>query len=176
VYAENFALVWRGLARLGTPAESLEDAVQDVFLVVHRKYAEFRGRSAFTTWLYGIAVRVAKDHRRAETRHRRRVREFQHAAEHLVQQTESPVELVQAREAAQIVQNLLEQLPEAQRELLVLVELEQLPIGQASKILGIGLRTAQRRLQRARSEFDALLAAEHTAQAVNTSPQSRVTP
>jgi len=41
-----------------------EDAMQDVFLVVHRRLAEFEGRAKLSTWLFGICLRVAKDHRR----------------------------------------------------------------------------------------------------------------
>jgi RNA polymerase sigma-70 factor, ECF subfamily len=154
VYDEHFALVWRGLARLGTPDANLEDAVQDVFLVVHRRYAEFAARSSFTTWIYGIAVKVAKDHRRAAARHQRRVREWQSAAAHDNAFADSPADVAQEREAARLVQSLLEELPEEHRELLVLVELEQLALSEAAQALGLGLRTAQRRLRQARALFD----------------------
>ena len=69
IYAEHVAMVWRALRRLGVPETSIEDAVQDVFLVAHRRAGEFEGRSSVKTWLYGIALRVAKDHRRAAMCH-----------------------------------------------------------------------------------------------------------
>ena len=47
------------------PARLLDDAVQDVWLVVHRKLAEFDGRSALSTWLFGICINVARSRRRA---------------------------------------------------------------------------------------------------------------
>ena len=81
VYRENFSTVWRGLRRLGVPERSLEDAAQDVFLIVHRRANDFEGRSSVRTWIYGIAVRVAKDYRRAEARHSQRVEQL---AAHLV--------------------------------------------------------------------------------------------
>ena len=68
VFVHHFDFVWRSLGRLGVPPEGIEDAAQDVFLVVHRRLADFEGRSSLTTWLYGIALRVARDHRRRQRR------------------------------------------------------------------------------------------------------------
>ena len=65
VYDENFRFVWRSLRRLGVREGDVPDAVQDIFLIVHRKLGEFEGRSKVTTWLFGICLRVARDRRRA---------------------------------------------------------------------------------------------------------------
>src|SRR5687767_4756436 len=65
IYERYFDFVWRNVRRMGVPAEAVDDAVQDVFLVVHRRLAEFEGRSAMETWLFGILMRVARDHRRS---------------------------------------------------------------------------------------------------------------
>ena len=59
VYDEHASFVWRTLRLLGVPPAGLEDAVQEVFLVVHRRLAGFEGRSSIRTWLYAIARRVA---------------------------------------------------------------------------------------------------------------------
>jgi DNA-directed RNA polymerase specialized sigma24 family protein len=64
VYATYFDFVWTSLRRLGVAESSLDDAVQDAFLVVHRQFGGFDGRSRLKTWLFGIALRVARDHRR----------------------------------------------------------------------------------------------------------------
>jgi RNA polymerase sigma-70 factor (ECF subfamily) len=70
VYQEHFRFVWRSLRRLGVRESDVADAVQDVFVVVHRKIADFEGRSKVTTWLFGICLRVARDRRRlAHVRH-----------------------------------------------------------------------------------------------------------
>src|SRR6185369_14121679 len=68
IYREHFDFVWRSLRRMGVPPTSMDDAAQDVFLVVHRKLAGFQGRSSVKTWLFGIVARVAHDHRRSEKR------------------------------------------------------------------------------------------------------------
>jgi RNA polymerase sigma-70 factor (ECF subfamily) len=68
VYAAQVDFTWRMLERLGVPTPQLEDAVQDVFIVVHRQLARFRSESSLKTWVGGIAVRVAHDYRRAAFR------------------------------------------------------------------------------------------------------------
>ena len=65
VYEEHFRFVWRSLRRLGVPESDVADAVQDVFLVVHRRLGDFEGRSKVSTWLYGISLRVARDRKRS---------------------------------------------------------------------------------------------------------------
>ena len=44
VYDQYFDFAWRNLRRLGVPPAQLDDAVQDTFVVVHRRLAEFEGR------------------------------------------------------------------------------------------------------------------------------------
>src|SRR5258706_5659068 len=64
VYAEQFAFVWRNLRRLGVAPAQLDDATQDVFLVVHRKLAEIV-EETLRPFLFGVVRRVAADHRRS---------------------------------------------------------------------------------------------------------------
>jgi RNA polymerase sigma factor (sigma-70 family) len=70
LFDAHCAFVWRVLARHGLGPSELPDACQEVFLIVHRRRDAFEGRSAFRTWLYGIAVRVAQAFRKRA--HRRR--------------------------------------------------------------------------------------------------------
>src|SRR5262245_11433026 len=64
VYSAHFRYVWRSLRGLGVAEHAVEDAAHDVFLVVQRKLAEFDGEHALlTTWLYEIALRVARRYR-----------------------------------------------------------------------------------------------------------------
>ena len=67
-YDEYARFVWRALVRLGVADRDVEDVVQEVFLVVHRRAAEFRQESTMRTWVYGIAVHVARNYRRTGTR------------------------------------------------------------------------------------------------------------
>ena len=72
VYAEHVAFVWRTLRTFGVAESQIEDAVQDVFVVVHRRLPEWEARAAMTTWLFAIARRVASTHRRRAVDHRDR--------------------------------------------------------------------------------------------------------
>src|SRR5687767_9349568 len=56
IYAQHFRGIWRTLRRLGVSDAQLDDAAQDVFVVVHRKLHAFDGRS-LRGWLFAIAVR-----------------------------------------------------------------------------------------------------------------------
>src|SRR5262245_5550378 len=64
VYADHCDFVWRTLQHLGVRGADLEDLMQEVFVVVHRKLDGFDGRSRITTWLFGISLRVVGRHRR----------------------------------------------------------------------------------------------------------------
>jgi len=157
LYREHFALAWRGLKRLGVPEAALEDAVQDVFLVLHRRLDEFEERSSLKTFLFGIVVRVAKDHRRARARYQRRISGFAEQLEVNPSPSRTPADEAERREANRILHAVLARLEDEQREVLVLVELEELPMRDAAEALGIRIRTCQRRLQAARAAFEAAL-------------------
>lgn len=155
------ALAWRVLRRLGVGEHVVADAVQDALVVVHRRLPEFRGQSKFETWVYGILLRVASDYRR---KHRRAARVFSNVEVRLDQdvqsETANPFEQLEQQEAADFIKGLLEQLPEAAREVFVLVELEELSLGAAAHVLNISESTAKSRLRSARKGFDTALKRE----------------
>jgi DNA-directed RNA polymerase specialized sigma24 family protein len=64
IYREHFDLVWRSLRHLGVTPPALDDAVQEVWMVVYRQLPQFEGRSRVTTWLFGVALNVARSQRR----------------------------------------------------------------------------------------------------------------
>jgi RNA polymerase sigma-70 factor, ECF subfamily len=157
IYAEHFSMVWRGLRRLGVPETSIEDAVQDVFLVVHRRLAEFEGRSSITTWLYGIMLRVAKDHRRTQARQALKAERAQFLSLTSLA-TSTPIDDAERREANQVVHAILAELREDHREVLVLVEMEGLSVRDTAAVLGLHVRACQRRLRAAFAAFEKNLA------------------
>jgi hypothetical protein len=71
LYLLYFGFTWRVLGHLGVPQHAIDDAVQELWLVVHRRLPAFEARSSLKTWLFGIALNVARNHRRAEDRRQR---------------------------------------------------------------------------------------------------------
>lgn len=149
VYADHVAFVWRVLRACGVPAEQLEDAAQDVFVVVHRRLPEFEGRSAITTWLFSITRRVAASHRR---------RGAQPLAPTAVPDTasaSSPFDDVARSEAAATIAAILDHMDEDKRLVFALVEIEQMSVADVARLLDINTNTAHSRLRLARAEFAA---------------------
>jgi RNA polymerase sigma-70 factor (ECF subfamily) len=147
VYTAHAPAIWRTLRRLGVADAQLDDAIQDVFLVVHRRCKQFEGRCNLRTWIIGIAVRVAKDYRRAAVRHARRLDRLALCLASGRDVATCPVDANERREASELLHGLLAALPDEQRDVLVLVELEELTVREAADALGLGVRTCQRRLR-----------------------------
>jgi RNA polymerase sigma-70 factor (ECF subfamily) len=150
VYDSYFPYVWRSVQRLGVPSSQVDDVVQEIFLVVHRRLADFEARSTLKTWLYGIALRVARVHR---TRYRRAQG---HALDlDLVRAPEEsrPDERAANAEAVLLVHTVLDGLDDDQREVFVLAELEQLSAPEIARALDEKLNTVYSRLRLARAAF-----------------------
>lgn len=145
--------MWRNVRRLGVPDASVDDVVQDVLLVVHRRFHEFEWRSTIETWLFAILIRVVHSHRRSIKR--------SHNVETLDQQLSETlasgdlVKDMERRDAARLLHQLLDRLPDERREVVVAVEIEQMSIAEAAEALGIPLTTAQMRLRVGRRELAA---------------------
>jgi RNA polymerase sigma-70 factor (ECF subfamily) len=155
VYAMHGAFVWRSLRALGVPASQVDDAVQDVFVVVHQKLGTFLGPAKIQTWLFEIARRVASQYRRTAGRDGLSEPLDSVAA---VAGKIGTFEEASRNEASALVLSLLSELDEAKRELLVLVELEQISIPDVAALLNIPLNTAYSRVRLARRAFSAALA------------------
>jgi RNA polymerase sigma-70 factor, ECF subfamily len=70
LYEEYFDFTWRVLRNLVVHPRLLDDAVQELWTVVHTRLESFEQRSSVRTWLFGIALNVARNQRRSESRHR----------------------------------------------------------------------------------------------------------
>jgi RNA polymerase sigma-70 factor, ECF subfamily len=160
-YQEHFEFVWRSLRALGVDDSALEDAVQDVFLIVHRKLDGFEARSAMPTWLYGIVKHVAYNHRR---RRGRKDRPLAPLPTVLPAEGPEPEQQVADREAWRFVRAFLERLDASQREVFVLCELEQLPAPEVAELVGAKVNTVYSRLRAARDSFRKALSEHKEAQ------------
>lgn len=151
VFTEYGPFVWRSVRYLGIREADIEDVCQEVFIVVHRKLPEFEGRSTIRTWLYGICLRVARDHRaRAHVRR-------ETTTDTLPGQATPPEqEEHRARvEARHQLQELLDELDDVKREVFVLYELEELPMAEVAEAVGCPMQTAYSRLHAARKVMEA---------------------
>jgi RNA polymerase sigma-70 factor (ECF subfamily) len=145
IYRRNVAFVWRSLARLGVPECDLPDAAHDVFIVVHRRLGEFDARSRITTWLYGIALRVASDRRRkAATRY-----EVFGADVDPVREAEP----FQPDDRRALLARALDAMTLEQRAVFTLFELEGMTGEEVALLLEIPVATAHSRLRLARETF-----------------------
>lgn len=166
VYRECFPMVWRGLRRLGVPEAHTDDAAQEVFLRVHCHLATFEGRASIRSWVYGIAVNVAREHRRRA----RTVARYEapagtdegaelHAptAAHRTASQRLPDDVVAAREALRLLDAALDALDDDRRAVLVLADWEELTAPEISAALGVNVNTVYTRLRQARADFESAL-------------------
>jgi RNA polymerase sigma-70 factor (ECF subfamily) len=155
IYRDHFPFVWRLAHRLGVADGQLEDAVQDVFIVVHRRLPDFEGRSSVRTWLASIVRRVVADYRRAKTRKPALSRaRTDTEVDDLQTAHATPEEGVMAREAARILYTLLDELDDDKREIFILAELEQWSLADIAVTTGLNVNTVSSRLRLARENFE----------------------
>jgi len=156
VYDEYFPFVWRMLWRLGVWPSSVADAAQDVFVVVDRRLADLRAPELAQSFIYGIVVRVAGDYRRVQ---RRKGLVGAADSEQLPDSGATDAhQYVEHKQALALLDRLLDELAEDRREVLVLVELEELSVPQVAQLLGANTNSVYTRLRRARQDFEQALA------------------
>lgn len=156
LYTEHADFVRSAVIRLGGPHVDADDLVHDVFVVALRKLPEFAGRSAVTTWLYGIAIKVVADARRKAKL--RRFLGLDAAPEPIGGRT--PAELFEHREASVTLYRILDGLGEKKRAAFILYEIEGLSGEEIAEAVDCPLKTVWTRLHHARREVSAALGRE----------------
>jgi RNA polymerase sigma-70 factor (ECF subfamily) len=157
VYEKHFDFVWRSARRLGAFEASLDDVTQEIFVVVFRRLREFEGRASLRTWLFGITLHIVRNHLRTATRkYPHALRESKQAdVEALLEREDKgPEAAAMVAEEVSVLYHLLDQLDQDKREVFVLVEIEEISIGEAAALLGLNANTAASRLRYARLEFN----------------------
>jgi RNA polymerase sigma-70 factor, ECF subfamily len=152
LYDAHVHYVWRCLRRLGVREADLTDVTQKVFLTAFVKLPEFEGRSQLSSWLFGICQRLASDYRRSAFVRREVATDtaqfdrYPDAVEDLVQRSD-------ARRRASVAEAILDKLPEEQRVVFVLFELEELSGEEIAALLSLSVGTVRSRLRLARELF-----------------------
>ena len=148
------------LRMVGDPDDAA-DMTQETFIKAYRALSGFRGDSKFSSWLYRIASNVCLDFLRSRSRHPQvslsTVDEDGQAPVELPDMRQNPEEQLMKKLGMEAVRRGLEQLPEQQRQILVLRELGGLSYAELAQTLGLEEGTVKSRIFRARKRLCALL-------------------
>ena len=148
------------LRMVGDP-EDAADMTQETFIKAYRALSSFRGDSKFSSWLYRIASNVCLDFLRSRSRHPQvslsTVDEDDRTTFELPDMSRNPEEQLMKKLSMEAVRRGLEQLPEQQRQILVLRELGGLSYAELAQTLGLEEGTVKSRIFRARKRLCAIL-------------------
>ncbi len=156
MYAAWFADVLRWIRALGAPPADHDDLAQDVFVVVHRRLADFDGRN-MGGWLYRITVNQVRDHRRL-----RWIRSVFKLSVPVSEQLEAPgptpIMAVETRERRRLLETLMDGLSDAQRATFMLFEVDGYTADEIAEFQQTPVNTVRTRIHRARKRLLATIA------------------
>jgi RNA polymerase sigma-70 factor, ECF subfamily len=152
LYARHHRQVARQLVFL-VPKEELEDVLQDVFVEVFRSIRRFEGKSAFSTWLYRVAVHVAMKSRRKRARSRM---DLVDDVPEGVDEKPLQIEVSLSAERQARVEAHLAKLSPKKRAVLVMHDIQGIEASRIAEILDTNVLTVRTRLFYARRELEAL--------------------
>jgi RNA polymerase sigma-70 factor (ECF subfamily) len=141
--------VYRTLRRLGTPPSEVDDLAQEVFLALRRSWIEYDPSRPLRPYLFGIAFRIASAH------HRKHNREVAFGVVELGDTGQSPDEALQNKQARALVLAALERIPLPRRAVLVMHDIDDVPVREVAAALDLPLFTVYSRLRKARRELEA---------------------
>ena len=151
--------VLRLLSRFIRDQAEMEDVAQETFIKAYRALPQFRGESAFYTWLYRIAVNTAKNYLSTQGRRPVSMSQLQSAdadegesfdASDVVEDTNTPEAVLQSRQVAETVNAAIEALPADLRTAITLREIEGLSYEEIAEAMGCPIGTVRSRIFRAR--------------------------
>jgi len=139
--------------------EEADDCAQETFLKAYRSLKNFRFDSSFSTWLYRIAVNTCKNRvTSAEYRSKKKMVRLDEPINggegdcklEIKDESLSPVAAVEREEKAKLIQEAIDSLPEDQKKVVILKDIEQLSYEEIARVTGFNLGTVKSRLSRAR--------------------------
>lgn len=157
------SVAFRVLRRLGVQEGELDDALQTVLVVVHRRFDGLTSSHELKAYLCAVCVNVARDFGRV--RKKRMARDVEEESlDHAAAPDPGPDVVLDRKEALELLERILASLDEKRREVFVLYEFEELTGEEIAEHLGIPLGTVSSRLRRAREDFRAAVARAQAAQ------------
>lgn len=157
LYDDYADFVWRNARRLGVASAALDDVMQDVFLVAHRRLGELERPESLRAWMFSIVLRTVRDHRRSLRRkdpHQRSATPSLDPDQLPDPRAGNPQSAAERTDAVRLLHWMLSELDDAKREVFVLAELEELTEAQIAEVLGENANTVHSRLRAARKDFD----------------------
>lgn len=149
VYERYLPFVWRVLRTLELPSWAIDDGVQEVFVVVHRRLCEFEGRSDIRTWLFRVATWVAANERRrvkANAPH-------DSVDEGIPDEADGPFEVAVRSETIRTLERVLDRMDSEKRMILVLMDIEEMKATEVAELFDVNVNTVYSRLRLAREQF-----------------------
>lgn len=168
VRTKHLEFVWLTLQRFGVREADLDDAVQEVFVVVFQRLAEFDGRAKVTTWLFAIAQRVAMAARRRAAS--RREVDADALPEPPSGPESDPEHAATQREARRRLAAILDEIEPEKRAVFVMFEIEGLECEAIAEMIGVPVGTVYSRLHHARRAFERALTRLHAREAHGSPP------
>jgi len=150
-FQQELDYIHRMLLYFGTAPSELEDLAQNVFLALRRSWHQYDPTRPLRPYLFGIAFRIAASHSR------KRRREIAFGIIDVDDAAPDPDEALQKKQARALVLAALERIPIPRRAVLVLRDLEDVPVEQIASAFAIPRFTAYSRLRKARQEFETAL-------------------
>jgi RNA polymerase sigma-70 factor (ECF subfamily) len=152
LYDRHFPDVERLVASLGILDAEADDICQEIFVIIYRNLARFRGEARLSTWIYRLATREA-------IRFARRRRLLRGLSELFARDRREAMPADWSESEAgrrHYLRQLLDRLPPERRLALVLYEIEGLPVNEIARISDCAENTVWTRLHRARTELEKL--------------------
>ncbi|HVH42111.1 MAG TPA: sigma-70 family RNA polymerase sigma factor [Labilithrix sp.] len=150
IVQQQFDFVWRSLRGLGVPSDRVDDAAQNVFLLLHRHLADV-DPSKERPYLFSVARGVASNERRMRARAADAVPS--EVLEAIADTTAGPEAALEKKQARRLLDAALDALDDDLRVVFMLFELEGLPMPAIAETIGIPVGTVASRLRRARAAF-----------------------
>jgi RNA polymerase sigma-70 factor, ECF subfamily len=146
-YDRELDYLFETLQRLGAAPREIEDLAQEVFVVLHRNWPTLDKTRPLRPYLFGVAFRIVCAHRR------RHAREVPYAGVDAEDGGRGPEGLLQSKESVAILTAALERVPLRRRGVLVMHDLDGVPIADVAARLSITRFGAYARLRKARQEL-----------------------
>ena len=140
--------VYRTLSRLGVGPFDIDDLAQDLFMILRRCWREYDPSRPLRPYLFGIAFRITAAHKR------KRRREVPCGVVQMDDSAPGPDDVLGSKRSHAQLLAALERIPLKRRALLIMHELDGIPVSEIAKVLSIPLFTAYSRLRKARRELE----------------------